>query len=60
MDRKPGHKPLVWAKVHVLLAFKSGVRAGRQIYTGNIWEKSGFRKKEYQGTEAQPQVTTRP
>lgn len=29
-----------WQKAHVLLAFKSGVRAVRQIYTGNIWEKS--------------------
>lgn len=28
----------LWA--HVLLALKSGVRAARQIYTGNIWEKS--------------------
>lgn len=25
--------------------FKSGGRAVRQIYTGNIWEKSGFRGK---------------
>lgn len=25
--------------------FKSGGRAVRQIHTGNIWEKSGFRKK---------------
>lgn len=30
--------------------FKSGGRAVRQIYTGNIWEKSGFRKKTKKGS----------
>lgn len=30
--------------------FKSGGRAVRQIYTGNIWEKSGFREKTKKGS----------